>query len=126
RECHLCSKSQQHALLPICQDLWATHIAASPENPYFSMISPLLSRSIVLTLDSRGREDLDSLLDRALADERGLYGAVTLTDDAREALLRLGGGDARKILTSLEAAAAAALMKDSAEIDAATLAQEIG
>src|SRR5699024_5265058 len=95
------------------------------ENPYFSVISPLLSRSIVLTLDSLEREDLDSLVDRALADERGLDGAVTLTDDAREALLRLGGGDARKILTSLEAAAAAALMKDSAEIDAATLAQAV-
>src|SRR5699024_2513340 len=84
-------------------------IAATTENPYFSVISPLLSRSIVLTLDSLEREDLDSLVDRALADERGLDGAVTLTDDAREALLRLGGGDARKILTSLEAAEAATL-----------------
>src|SRR5699024_8062304 len=119
---HRFSKSQQDALLPSGEIRWVTRTAATTENPYFSVISPLLSRSIVLTLDSLGREDLDSLVDRALADERGLYGAVTLTDDAREALLRLGGGDARKILTSLEAAAAAALMKDSAEIDAATLA----
>src|SRR5699024_10308672 len=124
-EVHRFSKSQQDALLPSVENRWVTLIAATTENPYFSVISPLLSRSIVLTLDSLGREDLDSLVDRALADERGLYGAVTLTDDAREALLRLGGGDARKILTSLEAAAAAALMKDSAEIDAATLAQAV-
>src|SRR5699024_1488296 len=60
-----------------------------------------------------------------LTAEHGLNGAVTLTEEAREALLRLGGGDARKILTSLEAAAAAALMKESAEIDAATLAQAV-
>src|SRR5699024_676326 len=115
------------ALLPSVENRWVTLIAATTENPYFSVISPLLSRSIVLTLDSLEREDLDSLVDRALADERGLDGAVTLTDDAREALLRLGGGDAnaRKTLTAREAAAAAALMKDSAEIDAATLAQAV-
>src|SRR5699024_11450653 len=76
-------------------------------------------------LPPRRASALEALADRALADERGLYGAVALTDDAREALLRLGGGAARKILTSLEAAAAAALMKESAEIDAATLAQAV-
>ncbi|MDN5820922.1 MAG: replication-associated recombination protein A [Brachybacterium sp.] len=124
-EVHRFSKSQQDALLPSVENRWVTLIAATTENPSFSVISPLLSRSIMVTLDPLEREDLDALVDRALSDERGLQDSVALTDDAREALLRLGGGDARKILTSLEAAAAAALMKDSAQIDAATLAQAV-
>ena len=124
-EVHRFSKSQQDALLPSVENRWVTLVAATTENPYFSVISPLLSRSIVLTLEPLAREDLDTLVDRALTDERGLGGAVTLTGDAREALLRLGGGDARKILTSLEAATAAALMKESKEIDAATLSQAV-
>lgn len=124
-EVHRFSKSQQDALLPSVENRWVTLIAATTENPHFSVISPLLSRSIVLTLEPLSRRDLDTLVDRALTSEVGLAGAVSLADDAREALLRLGGGDARKILTSLEAAAAAALMKGSQEIDAATLAQAV-
>ncbi|MGO1407352.1 MAG: replication-associated recombination protein A [Brachybacterium sp.] len=124
-EVHRFSKSQQDALLPSVENRWVTLIAATTENPSFSVISPLLSRSIMVTLDSLDRADLDALVDRALTDERGLDGAVTLTEEARAALLRLGGGDARKILTSLEAAAAAALMKDAAEVDAGTLAQAV-
>ncbi|MGP5376283.1 replication-associated recombination protein A [Brachybacterium alimentarium] len=124
-EVHRFSKSQQDALLPSVENRWVTLVAATTENPYFSVISPLLSRSIVLTLEPLERSDLSTLVDRALSDERGLGDSVTLTDDAREALLRLGGGDARKILTSLEAAAAAALLKDSREIDAQTLAQAV-
>ena len=122
-EVHRFSKSQQDALLPSVENRWVTLIAATTENPYFSVISPLLSRSIVMTLEPLDREDLAALIERALTAEHGLDRAVTLTDEAREALLRLGGGDARKILTSLEAGAA--LMKESAEIDAATLAQAV-
>ncbi|AXK45158.1 replication-associated recombination protein A [Brachybacterium saurashtrense] len=124
-EVHRFSKSQQDALLPSVENRWVTLVAATTENPYFSVISPLLSRSIVLTLESLERADLDRLVDRALVEERGLDGAVTLTEDAREALLRLGGGDARKILTSLEAAAAAALMRGTSEVDAAVLSQAV-
>lgn len=124
-EVHRFSKSQQDALLPSVENRWVTLIAATTENPHFSVISPLLSRSIVLTLDSLDRADLDTLVDRALTEEQGLGGAVTLTDEAREALLRLGGGDARKILTSLEAAAAAALTKDPPVVDAEVLAQAV-
>ncbi|HJB09936.1 MAG TPA: replication-associated recombination protein A [Candidatus Brachybacterium merdavium] len=124
-EVHRFSKSQQDALLPSVENRWVTLIAATTENPYFSVISPLLSRSIVMTLEPLDHDDLSTLIERALTAEHGLNGAVTLTEEAREALLRLGGGDARKILTSLEAAAAAALMKESAEIDAATLAQAV-
>jgi putative ATPase len=124
-EVHRFSKSQQDALLPSVENRWVTLIAATTENPFFSVISPLLSRSIVLTLESLATEDLEELVERALTDERGLAGEITLTDDARSALLRLGGGDARKILTSLEAAAGAALMKGAHEVDADTLAQAV-
>ncbi|WP_152352917.1 replication-associated recombination protein A [Brachybacterium subflavum] len=124
-EVHRFSKSQQDALLPSVENRWVTLIAATTENPFFSVISPLLSRSIVLTLESLATEDLEELVERALTDERGLGGEITLTDDARSSLLRLGGGDARKILTSLEAAAGAALMKGAHEVDADTLAQAV-
>ncbi|PWH05659.1 AAA family ATPase [Brachybacterium endophyticum] len=124
-EVHRFSKSQQDALLPSVENRWVTLIAATTENPFFSVISPLLSRSIVLTLESLEQSDLEQLIERALTDERGLGGTITLTDDARAALLRLGGGDARKILTSLEAAAGAALMKGEEVVDADTLAQAV-
>ncbi|NED84030.1 replication-associated recombination protein A, partial [Streptomyces sp. SID11233] len=86
-------------------------IAATTENPYFSVISPLLSRSLLLTLEPLTDEDIRALLRRALTDERGLKGAVTLPDDAEEHLLRVAGGDARRALTALEAGAGAALAK---------------
>lgn len=124
-EVHRFSKAQQDALLPSVENRWVTLVAATTENPFFSVISPLLSRSIVLTLESLSPEDLSTLIDRALTEERGLDGAVTLSEEAREALLRLGRGDARKILTSLEAAAGAALMEGKHEIDAQTLAQAV-
>lgn len=124
-EVHRFSKSQQDALLPSVENRWVTLVAATTENPHFSVISPLLSRSIVLTLEPLSREDLHTLVERALTDERGLGGAVTLSDEAREDLLRLGGGDARRILTSLEAAAGAALMEGRTEVDSATLAQAV-
>ncbi|MCS6710707.1 replication-associated recombination protein A [Brachybacterium sp. EF45031] len=124
-EVHRFSKSQQDALLPSVENRWVTLIAATTENPHFSVISPLLSRSILVTLEPLSREDLGTLVDRALTEERGLGGAVQLEDDAREALLRLGGGDARRILTSLEAAAAAALQKGTDRIDADTVAQAV-
>lgn len=124
-EVHRFSKSQQDALLPSVENRWVTLVAATTENPHFSVISPLLSRSIVLTLDALSREDLGTLIDRALTEERGLGGSVELTDEAREALLRLGGGDARRILTALEAAASAALQHADRTIDADVLARAI-
>ena len=106
-EVHRFSKTQQDALLPAVENGWVTLVAATTENPSFSVIAPLLSRSLMVRL--RGLEDADiaELVDRALIDPRGLDGAVTLTDDAREALVRLASGDARRALTALEAAAAA-------------------
>ena len=108
-EVHRFTKAQQDALLPSVENRWVTLVAATTENPSFSVNSPLLSRSLLLTLQPLDVEDVRRLVRRAIVDERGLAGAVTLADDAEEHLLRLAGGDARKALTILEAAAGAAL-----------------
>ena len=108
-EIHRFTKAQQDALLPGVENGWVILVAATTENPSFSVISPLLSRSLLLTLETLGDDDLGTVLDRAVADDRGLKGRVTLEDDARAALIRLSSGDARRGLTGLEAAAQAAL-----------------
>ncbi|MFF1737569.1 replication-associated recombination protein A, partial [Streptomyces sp. NPDC058247] len=94
-------------------------------NPYFSIISPLLSRSLLLTLESLTDDDLRALLRRALAEERGLGGAVTLPDEAEAHLLRIAGGDARRALTALEAGAGSALAKQEKEITLQTLEESV-
>ncbi|WP_406196501.1 replication-associated recombination protein A [Kitasatospora sp. NBC_01560] len=119
-EIHRFSKAQQDSLLPAVENRWVTLIAATTENPYFSVISPLLSRSLLLTLESLTDEDVRALLRRAVADERGLEGVLELSAEAEEHLVRLAGGDARRALTTLEAAAGAALEKDEAVITLAT------
>jgi putative ATPase len=108
-EIHRFTKAQQDALLPGVENGWVLLIAATTENPSFSVISPLLSRSLLLTLQPLTDDDIGLLVDRAVADARGLSGAVTLADDARSSLIRLASGDARRALTGLEAAAAVAL-----------------
>lgn len=108
-EVHRFSKSQQDALLPAVENRWVTLVAATTENPSFSVISPLLSRSLLLTLHALSSEDLSLLLDRALTSESGLKSLFSLSVDGRSALLRLAGADARKALTLLEAAAASCL-----------------
>lgn len=104
-EVHRFSRTQQDALLPGVENRWVVLVAATTENPSFSVVSPLLSRSLLLTLHPLGADDVSALIDRALADERGLAGAVGIDDDARERIVRLAGSDARKSLTVLEAAA---------------------
>ena len=99
------SKTQQDALLPAVENGWVTLIAATTENPSFSVVSPLLSRSLVLTLEPLDDADLGRLIDRALVDPRGLGASVALSVEAREQLLRVAGGDARRLLTALEASA---------------------
>jgi putative ATPase len=110
-EGHRFTKAQQDALLPGVENRWVTLVAATTENPFFSVISPLLSRSLLLTLESLTDDDISRLLDRAIADERGLNGEVELTPEARDHLLRMAGGDARRALTYLEAAAGGARAK---------------
>lgn len=129
-EVHRFTKAQQDALLPSVENRWVTLVAATTENPSFSVNSPLLSRSLLLTLQPLGTDDVRRLVRRAVEDERGLDGAVRLEVDAEEHLLRLAGGDARKALTILEAAAGAALSAgpagdDDAVIDLATVERAI-
>ena len=104
-EVHRFSKTQQDALLGAVEDRLVLLVAATTENPSFSVVSPLLSRSLVLRLESLTDDDVRALLRRAVADERGLAGAVTVAPDAEDALVRLAAGDARRALTALEAAA---------------------
>jgi putative ATPase len=124
-EVHRFSKTQQDALLPAVENGWVTLIAATTENPYFSIISPLLSRSLLLTLQPLTDEDVRALVHRALHDGRGLGDAVTLTAEAEEHLLRMAGGDARRALTALEAGAGAALATRHTEVTLTTLEQAV-
>ncbi|RKN44695.1 replication-associated recombination protein A [Streptomyces hoynatensis] len=124
-EIHRFSKAQQDSLLPAVENRWVTLIAATTENPYFSVISPLLSRSLLLTLEPLTEEDVRALLRRAVAEERGLGGAVALPADSEAHLLRIAGGDARRALTALEAGAGAALAKGESELTLATLEEAV-
>jgi len=107
-EIHRFSKAQQDALLPGVENGWVILVAATTENPSFSVISPLLSRSLLLTLEVLSDDDLGTLVDRAVVDPRGLADKVVLEDDARALIIRLASGDARRALTALEAAALSA------------------
>lgn len=113
-EVHRFNKAQQDALLPAVENRWVTFIGATTENPFFSVISPLLSRSLLLTLEPLADPEVRTVVRGALADERGLQGRVRVREDATEHLVRMAGGDARRALTYLEAAA---LASDGQEID---------
>ncbi len=119
-EVHRFNKAQQDVLLPAVENRLITLIAATTENPSFSVIAPLLSRSLLLTLESLTPDDLSSLIDRALTDPRGLHtpgdGSYMVSDEARSQILRLAGGDARRVLTYLEEAAAGATAVGITEI----------
>jgi putative ATPase len=107
-EIHRFNKAQQDALLPGVEKGWVVLVAATTENPSFSVVSPLLSRSLLLTLKPLTDADIEGLLVRAVEDPRGLNNDVRLSDEALEHLVRLSGGDARRALTALEAAAGVA------------------
>ena len=107
-EIHRFTKAQQDALLPGVENRWVILVAATTENPSFSVISPLLSRSLLLRVHSLEPSDIESLINRALEDPRGFNGAAVIDEDARTHLAAVSGGDARRSLTSLEAAAAIA------------------
>ncbi len=106
-EVHRFSKTQQDALLAAVENRTVLLVAATTENPSFSVVAPLLSRSLLLKLESLGPADLEAVIDRAVSDERGLAGQVELDTAARDQLVALAGGDARRALTYLEAAAEA-------------------
>jgi putative ATPase len=104
-EIHRFSKAQQDALLPGVENGWIVLIAATTENPSFSVISPLLSRSLMLTLTSLEDEDLIVLMQRAVKAHEGLAGTVEISDDLLAKIALVATGDARRALTILEAAA---------------------
>nr|WP_238330449.1 replication-associated recombination protein A [Ornithinimicrobium kibberense] len=107
-EIHRFTKAQQDALLPGVENRLVILVAATTENPTFSIIAPLLSRSVMVRLESLTDEQVAAVVRRALADERGLAGGFTLDDDALDHVVRMAGGDARRALTTLEAAAGVA------------------
>ncbi|AKU16701.1 replication-associated recombination protein A [Luteipulveratus mongoliensis] len=107
-EIHRFSKAQQDALLPGVENRLIVLVAATTENPSFSVIAPLLSRSMLVRLTSLDDGDVAELIDAAVAEERGLDGAFELDEAARDHLVRMAGGDARMALTALEAAAGVA------------------
>jgi putative ATPase len=123
-EVHRFSKTQQDALLPAVENGWVTLIAATTENPHFAIVSPLLSRSLLLTLRTLDDATIEGLLVRAIADPRGLGGAVEVEEEALAAMVRLSGGDARRALTALEAVAGAAL-ESKQPIDVELVAQAV-
>lgn len=125
-EVHRFSKAQQDALLPAVENRWVTLIAATTENPFFSVISPLLSRSLLVELAPLDDDAIRLLLQRAITDERGLANQIAISDDALGQLVRFSAGDARRALTYLEAAASAALDGDSpAGIDLAAVEKAV-
>jgi putative ATPase len=124
-EIHRFSKTQQDSLLGAVEARHITLVAATTENPYFSVVAPLLSRSLLLTLQPLDDAAVGELVDRALTDERGLGGAVTLDDDARTHLLLMSDGDARRALTAIEAAAGTTLAEGRTAIDLVTLEQAV-
>jgi len=107
-EIHRFTKAQQDALLPGVENGWVILVAATTENPSFSVISPLLSRSLLLTLEQLTDIDLADVIDRAVDDPRGLDNRIVLEEEARDAIIHLASGDARRALTALEAAALSA------------------
>ena len=107
-EIHRFTRTQQDALLPAVENRWVTLIGATTENPSFSVVGPLLSRSLLLTLKPLTSEAVLALVDRAIGDERGLANVVAVDPDAKVHIVRVAGADARKALTLLEAIADAA------------------
>src|SRR5919112_113341 len=105
-EIHRLNKAQQDSLLPPAEDGTMTLIGATTENPSFEVIGALLSRTRVFVLQPLSPEDIERLLERAVADaERGLGGSVAVEPDAMRLMALEADGDARRALTVLEAAA---------------------
>jgi len=122
-EVHRFNKAQQDALLPGVEAGTIVFVGATTENPFFSVIGPLLSRSTLFRLELLTPEQLQGIVQRALTDaERGLGGGVKIETDALDALTDRAGGDARVALNALEAAAERAQVRGSDTIEAIDVA----
>jgi putative ATPase len=106
-EVHRFSKTQQDALLSAVENRVVLLVAATTENPSFSVVAPLLSRSLILQLQPLDADAVRAVVRRAIDDPRGLGGSVEVTDKAVDLLVQLSAGDARRALTALEVAAEA-------------------
>lgn len=106
-EVHRFSKTQQDALLSAVENRVVLLVAATTENPSFSVVAPLLSRSLILQLRPLTADDVRTLVLRAIDDPRGLAGRVQVAPEAVDLLVQLAAGDARRALTALEVAAEA-------------------
>ncbi len=106
-EVHRFSKTQQDALLSAVENRVVLLVAATTENPSFSVVAPLLSRSLILQLRPLTADDIRTVVRRAIDDPRGLHGRITVAPEAVELLVQLAAGDARRALTALEVAAEA-------------------
>jgi putative ATPase len=104
-EVHRFSKTQQDALLSAVENRIVLLVAATTENPSFSVVAPLLSRSLILQLQPLDADAVRTVVRRAIDDPRGLGGQVDVTDEAVDLLVQLSSGDARRALTALEVAA---------------------
>ncbi|OMC17399.1 replication-associated recombination protein A [Mycobacterium sp. SP-6446] len=106
-EVHRFSKTQQDALLSAVENRVVLLVAATTENPSFSVVAPLLSRSLILQLRPLSADDVRTVVQRAIDDPRGLGGQVVVQPEAVDLLVQLAAGDARRALTALEVAAEA-------------------
>jgi putative ATPase len=116
-EIHRFTKNQQDALLPGVEDGTIVLVGATTENPFFEVNSPLMSRMTLFRTEGMTPDDLVTLVDRAVADERGLGSdGLEIDEEARQVLVSRTGGDARHALNALEVAAALALGKEGRTI----------
>ena len=107
-EIHRFNKAQQDVVLPYVENGDVVLLGATTETPSFEVNSALLSRSRVITLKPLTEDEVRMIVRRALSDERGLGGKVSLANDAEDALVAVSNGDARVALNALELAADAA------------------
>ncbi len=118
-EIHRFNKSQQDVLMPDLEEGYVTLIGATVFNPFFALIGPLLSRSLVFELNALSREEIGSILKRALADkEKGLgLLPINASDEALRLIADVCEGDARRALNALEVGCLTAPRNAKGEID---------
>ena len=123
-EVHRFSKTQQDALLSAVENRVVLLVAATTENPSFSVVAPLLSRSLILQLRPLTADDVRTVVQRAIDDPRGLGGRVAVAPEAVDLLVQLAAGDARRALTALEVASETA-QEATEEVTVETVEQSL-
>ncbi len=124
-EVHRFSKTQQDALLSAVENRVVLLVAATTENPSFSVVAPLLSRSLILQLRPLSADDIRTVVQRAIDDARGLGGQIAVALEAVDLLVRLAAGDARRALTALEVAAETSAVEPGGELTVVAVEQSL-